>query len=46
MTREEMQRLLDHEARKGANEYEALKTLAEVIGIVFHPVAQDGTDDT
>ena len=37
MTKDEMQRFLDRESRKGASEYDALKALAEIIGIVFHP---------
>ena len=35
MTREEMQRFLNHEAEKGRSEYEALKGLADIIGLDF-----------
>ena len=44
MTKEEMQRFLDRESRKGSSEYDALKALAEIIGIVFHPVEDDVKD--
>lgn len=35
MTKEEMQRFLNREAEKGATEYEALKALADILGIKF-----------
>lgn len=35
MTREEMQRFLNREAEKGTTEYEALKALADILGITF-----------
>lgn len=35
MTKEEMQRFLNREAEKGATEYEALKALANILGIEF-----------
>ena len=40
MTKEEMQRFLNREAEKGANEYEALKALAEILGIEFPKLKQ------
>lgn len=35
MTKEEMQRFLNREAEKGSTEGEALKALAEILGIKF-----------
>lgn len=35
MTKEEMQRFLNREAEKGSSEYEALKALADILGIEF-----------
>lgn len=35
MTNEEMQRFLNREAEKGSTEQEALKALAEILGIQF-----------
>ena len=35
MTKEEMQRFFDREAEKGTTEYEALKALADILGIKF-----------
>ena len=35
MTKEEMQRFLNREAEKGSTEYEALKALADILGIAF-----------
>lgn len=35
MTKEEMQRFLNREAEKGSTEYEALKALADILGIEF-----------
>lgn len=35
MTKEEMQRFLNREAEKGSTEIEALKALAEILGIKF-----------
>lgn len=34
-TKEEMQRFLNREAEKGTTEYEALKALADILGIKF-----------
>ena len=35
MTKEEMQKFLNREAEKGSTEYEALKALADILGIEF-----------
>ena len=35
MTKEEMQRFLNLEAERGSTEYEALKALADILGIIF-----------
>lgn len=35
MTQEEMQRFLNREAEKGTTEFEALKALADILGIQF-----------
>ena len=35
ITKEEMQRFLNREAEKGTSEYEALKALANILGIEF-----------
>lgn len=35
MTKDEMQRFLNREARRGSTESEALKALAEILGIKF-----------
>lgn len=35
MTKEEMQRFLNREAEKGSSEYEALRALADILGIAF-----------
>lgn len=35
MTNEEMQRFLNREAEKGTTEFEALKALADILGIQF-----------
>lgn len=35
MTKEEMQRFLNREAEKGTTEFEALKALADILGIQF-----------
>lgn len=39
MTREEMQRFLNREAENGSTEEEALKALAEILGIKFPKVS-------
>ena len=43
MTREEMQRFLNHEAEEGRSEYEALKGLADIIGLDFPKIS--GSED-
>lgn len=40
MTREEMQRFLNREAEKGSTEFEALKALANILGIEFPELKQ------
>lgn len=40
MTKEEMQRFLNREAQKGSTEYEALKALADILGIEFPKLKQ------
>ncbi len=40
MTKEEMQRFLNREAEKGSTEYEALKALADILGIQFPELRQ------
>lgn len=40
MTKEEMQRFLNREAEKGSTEYEALKALADILGIQFPELKQ------
>lgn len=40
MTKEEMQRFLNREAEKGSTEYEALKALADILGIEFQELKQ------
>ena len=40
MTKEEMQRFLNLEAEKGTSEYEALKGLADILGITFPELKQ------
>ena len=35
MTRDEMQRLLDRQIQDGATEYEALRYLADIIGLTI-----------
>lgn len=35
MTKEEMQRFLNREAEKGTSEFDALKALADILGIQF-----------
>lgn len=40
MTKEEMQRFLNREAEKGSTEYEALKALADILGIEFPELKQ------
>ena len=37
MKQDEMQRLLDSAARRGASELEALRELAEVLGVRYKP---------
>lgn len=41
MTKEEMQRFLNREAEKGSTEYEALKALADILGIEFPELKQN-----
>ena len=41
MTSEEMQRFLNREAEKGSTEYEALKALADILGIQFPSLKAD-----
>ena len=40
MMKEEMQRFLNREAEKGSTEYEALKALADILGITFPELKQ------
>lgn len=40
MTKEEMQRFLNREAENGNTEEEALKALAEILGIKFPKIEQ------
>ena len=40
MTKEEMQRFFNREAEKGSTEYEALKALADILGIEFPELKQ------
>ena len=40
MTKEEMQRFLNREAEKGSTAYEALKALADILGIEFPELKQ------
>lgn len=44
MTKEEMQRFLNREAEKGSTEYEALKALADILGIEFPELKQNGAE--
>lgn len=44
MTKEEMQRFLNREAEKGSTEQEALKALAEILGIKFPKIEKEKTD--
>lgn len=41
MTKEEMQRFLNREAEQGNTEYEALKALADMLGISFPKLGSD-----
>ena len=44
MTKEEMQRFLNREAEKGSTEEEALKALAEILGIKFPKIEKEKAD--
>jgi hypothetical protein len=41
MSKEEMQRFLNREAEKGNTEYEALKALADILGIKFPEIEKE-----
>ena len=41
MTKEEMQRFLNREAEKGSSEQEALKALADILGIKFPRIEKE-----
>ena len=41
MTKDEMQRFLNREAEKGSTEEEALKALAEILGIKFPKIEKE-----
>ncbi len=41
MTKEEMQRFLNREAEKGSTEQEALKALADILGIKFPQIEKE-----
>ena len=41
MTKEEMQRFLNREAEKGSTEEEALKALADILGIKFPKIEKE-----
>lgn len=41
MTKEEMQRFLNREAEKGSTEQEALKALADILGIKFPRIEKE-----
>lgn len=44
MTKDEMQRFLNREAEKGSTEEEALKALAEILGIKFPKIEKEKAD--
>lgn len=44
MTKEEMQWFLNREAEKGSTEQEALKALAEILGIKFPKIEKGKTE--
>ncbi len=44
MTKEEMQRFLNREAEKGSTEEEALKALADILGIKFPKIEKEKAD--
>ncbi len=44
MTKEEMQRFLNREAEKGSTEEEALKALADILGIKFPKIETEKTE--
>lgn len=44
MTKEEMQRFLNREAERGSTEQEALKALADILGIKFPKIAEEKTE--
>ena len=46
MSKEEMQRFLNREAEKGNNEYEALRALADILGIKFPELKQASENKT
>ena len=41
MTKEEMQRFLNREAEKGSTEQEALKAMAEILGLKFPKIERE-----
>lgn len=45
MTKEEMQRFLNREAEKGSSEYEALRALADILGITFPELKKNQEDE-
>lgn len=45
MTKEEMQRFLNREAEKGSSEYEALRALADILGIAFPELKKNQEDE-
>ena len=45
MTIEEMQRFLNREAEKGSSEYEALRALADILGIAFPELKKNQEDE-
>ena len=45
MTKDEMQRLLDRQFRDGATELEALRYLAEIIGLTLRPAVPERREE-
>lgn len=45
MTKEEMQKFLNREAEKGSSEYEALRALADILGIAFPELKKNQEDE-
>ena len=45
MTAEEMQRVLNREAETGSTEFEALKALADILGIQFPTLKADAKSE-